>query len=294
MFNPLNMWRNLSRQAAFKKFKFSSEPHFSVPSCASTNFIRDSYFIEEARFFGTLSCFNSHRPQLGFHPNSNYRHKDEKGSQAFYSLSSPFGFSGGFRSYGSVAQAIVSTSEEDVDEFQEEIEEIKSKSKILQSNFQPPKQPKMVGGMGSGKYHILRRRQMKMETEAWEEAAKEYQELLADMCEQKLAPNLPYMKSLFLGWFEPLRDAIAAEQELCDQGKNRTAYAPYFNHLPAEMMAVISMHKLMGLLMTGEGHGSAKVVQAACHIGEAIEHEVGQYFDLILTFISCDFRHVLH
>ncbi|KAI5678798.1 hypothetical protein M9H77_09748 [Catharanthus roseus] len=268
------MWRNLSRQAAFKKFKFSSEPHFSVPSCASTNFIRDSYFMEEARFFGTLSYFNSHRPQLGFHPNSNYRHKDEKGSQAFYSLSSPFGFSGGFRSYGSVAQAIVSTSEEDVDEFQEEIEEIKSKSKILQSNFQPPKQPKMVGGMGIGKYHILRRRQMKMETEAWEEAAKEYQELLADMCEQKLAPNLPYMKSLFLGWFEPLRDAIAAEQELCDQGKNRTAYAPYFNHLPAEMMAVISMHKLMGLLMTGEGHGSAKVVQAACHIGEAIEHEV--------------------
>ncbi|CDP00493.1 unnamed protein product [Coffea canephora] len=94
------------------------------------------------------------------------------------------------------------------------------------------------------------------------------------MCEQKLAPNLPYIKSLFLGWFEPLKDAIAAEQDLCKDGKNRGAYAQYFDQLPAEMMAVITMHKLMGLLMTGGGYGSARVVQAACHIGEAIEHEV--------------------
>ncbi|KAK9277423.1 hypothetical protein L1049_006966 [Liquidambar formosana] len=128
--------------------------------------------------------------------------------------------------------------------------------------------------MGQGKYMMLRRRQVTMETEAWEDAAKEYEELLTDMCEQKLAPNLPYMKSLFLGWFEPLRDAIVAEQELCKQGKNRTAYAPYFDMLPADMMAVITMHKLMGLLMTGGGHGNARVVQAACQIGEAIEHEV--------------------
>ncbi|KAF5775618.1 putative DNA-directed RNA polymerase [Helianthus annuus] len=32
---------------------------------------------------------------------------------------------------------------------------------------------------------------------AWEVAAKAYQELLMDMCWQKLAPNLPYVKSLF-------------------------------------------------------------------------------------------------
>nr|CAB3503932.1 unnamed protein product [Digitaria exilis] len=40
------------------------------------------------------------------------------------------------------------------------------------------------------------------------------------------------------------------------------------------MMAVITMHKLMGLLMTGSGDGSVRVIQAACQIGEAIEHEV--------------------
>ena len=155
-------------------------------------------------------------------------------------------------------------------------------NKAMEASYQQQKQQKMVGGMGMGKYHILRKRLVKIETEAWEQAAKEYQELLEDMCEQKLAPNLPYIKSLFLGWFEPLKDAIAAEQDLCKDGKNRGAYAQYFDQLPAEMMAVITMHKLMGLLMTGGGYGSARVVQAACHIGEAIEHEVGHFTILIL------------
>ncbi|KAF0919328.1 hypothetical protein E2562_029178 [Oryza meyeriana var. granulata] len=129
-------------------------------------------------------------------------------------------------------------------------------------------------GFGYYKYAMLRRRQIQIETEAWEQAANEYRELLADMCEQKLAPNLPYVKSLFLGWFEPLRDQIIAEQELVGERGARASHARYFNMLPADMMAVIAMHKLMGLLMTGSGDGSVRVIQAACQIGEAIEHEV--------------------
>ncbi|GJN12900.1 hypothetical protein PR202_ga31225 [Eleusine coracana subsp. coracana] len=129
-------------------------------------------------------------------------------------------------------------------------------------------------GMTFHKYTALRRRQIRIETEAWEQAAKEYRELLADMCEQKLAPNLPYVKSLFLGWFEPLRDQIIAEQELVAEPGSRASHRPYFNMLPADMMAVITMHKLMGLLMTGNSDGSVRVIQAACQIGEAIEHEV--------------------
>ncbi|KAK7394346.1 hypothetical protein VNO78_14869 [Psophocarpus tetragonolobus] len=132
-------------------------------------------------------------------------------------------------------------------------------------------------GVGQSRYQELRRRQVKIETELWEEAAKEYRELLLDMCEQKLAPNLPYMKSLFLGWFEPLRDAIVKEQEMYSAGRNRPAYAPYFAQLPADKMAVIAMHRLMGLLMTGTDRaaiGTARVVHAACSIGDAIENEV--------------------
>jgi DNA-directed RNA polymerase len=96
------------------------------------------------------------------------------------------------------------------------------------------------------------------------------------------------MKSLFLGWFEPLRDVIEKEQELCRQGKNKAAYAPYINRLPADMMSVITMHKLMGLLMTGSGeHGSARVVQAACTIGDAVEQEVEKLLSSLFSLSFC-------
>lgn len=181
------------------------------------------------------------------------------------------------RGYASVAEAISSTDlEEDMsvgDEVQELLAEMKKEAKketVIMGRWRRRKER----GMSKQKYQALRRRQIKIETEAWEQAAKEYNELLKDMCEQKLAPNLPYVKSLFLGWFEPLKDKIVEEQELCREGKNRGAYAPYFDELPADMMAVITMHRLMGLLMTGGENGSARVVQAACNVGEAIEQEV--------------------
>ncbi|XP_073261653.1 DNA-directed RNA polymerase 2, chloroplastic/mitochondrial-like [Populus alba] len=129
-------------------------------------------------------------------------------------------------------------------------------------------------GIGSRKHRVLRRRQVKIEAEAWELATKEYKELLKDMCEHKLAPNLPYMKSLFLGWFEPFRDAIAKEQELIRTGKSRQGYAPYFDLLPADKMSVIAMHQLAAMVMTGGEHGCARVVTAACMIGDAIEQEI--------------------
>ncbi|XP_058067742.1 DNA-directed RNA polymerase 3, chloroplastic isoform X3 [Magnolia sinica] len=124
------------------------------------------------------------------------------------------------------------------------------------------------------KYNRLRKRQVKLETEAWEKAAEEYRELEREMCEKKLAPNLPYVKSLFLGWFEPFRDAIVEEQRLQEVKKQKAAYAPYIGLLPADKMAVIVMHKMMGLLMTGQDDGCVRVVQAAIHIGEAIQQEV--------------------
>ncbi|KAL3568205.1 hypothetical protein D5086_030856, partial [Populus alba] len=129
-------------------------------------------------------------------------------------------------------------------------------------------------GIGSRKHRVLRRRQVKIEAEAWELATKEYKELLKDMCEHKLAPNLPYMKSLFLGWFEPFTDAIAKEQELIGTGKSRQGYAPYFDLLPADKMSVIAMHQLAAMVMTGGEHGCARVVTAACMIGDAIEQEI--------------------
>lgn len=200
----------------------------------------------------------------------------EMGSCNFMLSANPFGISGFYSNpmrcyYGTAAaEEIVTASSEEDDEIRELVEEI---SKLEREKPRRKEANSMIAGMSNGRYNALRKRQVKVETEAWNEAAKEYQELLADMCEQKLAPNLPYMKSLFLGWFEPLKDAIKADQDFAKVMKNRPVYASCFEQLPADMMAVITMHKLMGLLMTGTGSGSVTVVQAACQIGEAMEHE---------------------
>ncbi|XAR66724.1 DNA-directed RNA polymerase [Bertholletia excelsa] len=124
------------------------------------------------------------------------------------------------------------------------------------------------------KYYWLRRRQIRAETEAWEKMVEEYRELLREMCEKKLAPNLPYVKKLFLGWFEPMREAIAKEQSTQHSKKKKAAFAPYIDSLPADKMAIIVMHKMMALLMSGQEDRSVRVVQAAVQIGMAIEQEV--------------------
>ncbi|KAK2635967.1 hypothetical protein Ddye_030759 [Dipteronia dyeriana] len=257
------MWKKFAKEASSRKINFSAFKFFHAgiitPPHTQTLF-NSAYPLMDSHRIGVLSAqkHNLGRSHFAQSPNT---------------LS--------LRSYASVAEAIASTDDADSDlsgseEIQELIDQISKESDCITgsslSSFN--KQPKkMVAGMGSGKYYMLKRRQIKMETEAWEQAAKEYQELLTDMCEQKLAPNLPYVKSLFLGWFEPLRDSITKDQETCREN-NRLTHAPYIDKLPADMMAVITMHKLVGLLMTNAGEvGSVRVVQAACQIGEAIENE---------------------
>ena len=273
------MWRSLVKQASNRKrFTFVPEPYTSsLPSSSSTGFSQDSLFPNKlkpskAKSYGFYGC-----PVLGFRENGVFSlQKDGLGRFSLSQSGNALSFSGKFwnlKGYGSAAEAVIST-EEDLSGSEEihELMEAMSREEKKESFSKQPKQ--MVGGMGVTKYNTLKRRQIKIETEAWEESAKEYQELLADMCEQKLAPNLPYIKSLFLGWFEPLRDSIAVEKELC-KGNFKISHAAYFNELSADMMAVVTMHKLMGALMTSSGGtGGIRVVQAACQIGEAIEHEV--------------------
>ncbi|GFZ18340.1 male gametophyte defective 3 [Actinidia rufa] len=278
------MWRNLSRRASMKKLKSSADSFSIFHSYSSVKFFERLNFLERIRPSEAHPSEDSGNSFVGFlRIGGLFPRIDQMGMFNFSCSRNPFSISSYARDLGSVAEAIDSTEEEDSDEIQELIEEMNKVTKD-ESSVQQAKQPKLIGGMGPGKYHMLRRRQLKMETEAWQEAAKEYQELLADMCEQKLAPNLPYMKSLFLGWFEPLRDAIVAEQERCKTGRNVPAYGPYFGQLPADMMTVITMHKLMALLMTGGGNGSARVIQAASHVGEAVELEA------LTTSTCCQFE----
>ncbi|XP_044480986.1 DNA-directed RNA polymerase 2, chloroplastic/mitochondrial-like [Mangifera indica] len=269
------MLRNVARRVILRSSPLNCKKPFSRPY-SFLGFSQDSNFREKCKF-GCLQLVSGGTHGLGSRPigeilsNEDYSGRPRLG----FFKNDNWGNVLCLRGYTSVAEAVSSTDiEEDVsvvDEIQELLQEMKKEEHKEGVNTQSKKFEK---GMGSTKYQKLKRRQVKIETEAWEQAAKEYKELLRDMCEQKLAPNLPYMKSLFLGWFEPMRDAIVMEQEHFRIGKNRAAYAPYFVQLPADMMAVITMHKLIGVLMTGGERGQARVVQAACMIGDAIEQEV--------------------
>ncbi|CAI8584735.1 unnamed protein product [Vicia faba] len=265
------MWSKLAKRASSKKINLSSQPISISRSSTSKRFPPHDNFPVK---ISPQTRINLMHPFLCFSKVGIFTSENNLGRSEFTFSEHPFSFSSislnHIRSYGSVAEAIESTDTEDdcsgsgsgSEEVQELLEQI-----VKEEKKKPNKN-------NSYKHKILRRRQVKIETEAWEEAAREYQELLEDMREQKLSPNLPYMKSLFLGWFEPLKNAIVADQELCRDSKTRLSHSPFFNELPADMMAVITMHKLMGLLMTNSnGVGSARVIQAACQIGEAIEHE---------------------
>ncbi|CAM6108851.1 unnamed protein product [Calypogeia fissa] len=178
---------------------------------------------------------------------------------------------GSIRSFGSSAAAaeIATEEEEEVRNNDEEIEHEPSKEKTRKKH----KYGQSVSQ--------LRERQIKIESLAWQTAAEEYRELLSEMCKKNLAPNLPYVQSLVLGWFEPLKKAIEAEQlaiKNLEFKVHRAGYGPYLSLLPADMLAVITMHKLLGMLMTDLNQGGCvKVVGAASVIGEAVETEVGIY-----------------
>ncbi|KAI8534259.1 hypothetical protein RHMOL_Rhmol10G0076100 [Rhododendron molle] len=269
------MWRNILKIVSSKTpARYSLNPHSFFRACSSIGVSQDSIFQDKMKFGPDMGF-----PDMGFRRNGEFLPQDEfLGRPSFGFLRNQVSVNGLCpKSYMSVAEAIPSTDAEDDapvgDEVHELLEEIKKEDK-REGAFRRQARQRKEWGMSPRIYNMLRKRQVKIETEAWEQAAKEYKELIADMCDQKLAPTLPYMKSLFLGWFDPLREKIVAEQELCRLGKNKAAYAPYFDQLPADMMSVITMHKLMGLLMTGGEHGGAKVVGAACLVGEAIEQEV--------------------
>jgi len=273
------MWRNVAKQATLK----SQSKSLNFPSFPRTySFLgasREPIFFEKLKFHS----LNNTSPRLGFRAIDEIStHEDFMGKPSFVFLRNSDSTNGnwcaGFcpRGYVSVAEAVSSTDVEDnvygADEVQELLPEMR-KEEEKEEHFRR-RRLHANPGIGSRKHRVLRRRQVKIEAEAWELATKEYKELLKDMCEHKLAPNLPYMKSLFLGWFETFTDAIAKEQELIRTGKSRQGYAPYFDLLPADKMSVIAMHQLAAMVMTGGEHGCARVVTAACMIGDAIEQDI--------------------
>lgn len=134
------------------------------------------------------------------------------------------------------------------------------------------------------KYNWLRRRQIEAETEAWQKMVEEYRELEREMRQKMLAPNLPHVKALLLGWFEPFRTVVEAEQKAhrARSKKQQESIAPHVDDLPSDKVAVIVMHKMMAMVMENE-EGCVQLVHAAVHIGMAVEQEVMSVFGFQIT-----------
>jgi DNA-directed RNA polymerase len=155
------------------------------------------------------SNFPSKAPALCFQPHhfcTTFPQLDELLSQlgqsflpnlthgSVYTLEMPFMYgmkSAQARAYASVAMEAVESSDEEV--------EVHAVGDLL-GTAELKVDPKM-----KKKRQKLYRRQVKVETEAWQQAAAEYREVIVDMCRKNLAPNLPFAQALLLGWFEPLR-----------------------------------------------------------------------------------------
>jgi DNA-directed RNA polymerase len=89
--------------------------------------------------------------------------------------------------------------------------------------------------------------------------------------------GLAVMGNVKVGQIVGGRDGILEEQKAYanrEHREHRSMYGPYICQLPADMLAVITMHRLMGLLMSDQEHGCVTVIHAAVVIGEAVEQEV--------------------
>ncbi|KAJ6738705.1 DNA-DIRECTED RNA polymerase [Salix koriyanagi] len=194
------MWRNVAKQAILKPQTKS----LKFPSFPSTHSFlgapQEPIFDEKPKFHSV----NNSSPKLDFRRIGEIStHEEYMGKPSFVFLRNGDSTNGNMcrwlcpRGYVSVAEAVSSTDVEDNVAVDEEVQELLQETRNeeeKEKDFRKRRRLHANRGMGSGKYKALRRRQVKIEAEAWEQAAKEYKELLKDMCEHKLAPNLPYMK----------------------------------------------------------------------------------------------------
>ncbi|XP_002978135.2 DNA-directed RNA polymerase 1B, mitochondrial isoform X2 [Selaginella moellendorffii] len=156
-----------------------------------------------------------------------------------------------------------------------ELEEIHDISLERSSKFEGGKALKAA----RARARRLFNRQQKLELDAWDAAVREYRKILVEMCRKKLAPNLPFAKSLMVSWFEPVRDEIAKELKAIEKeepGEDRSHYGPLLKGagLTADVLAVITMHRLVALMMQDVDSGCIRLANTAVLIGDAVEQEI--------------------
>ena len=125
-------------------------------------------------------------------------------------------------------------------------------------------------------------RQIILETRAVEAALARYRREAASMVDRGTAGTLPAARKLLVSWFQPLADAIRAEQLRVAKGVSgidRCVYGPYLLRVDPEQLAVIAMHAAINAFMSpesdaeaiGSAPGTTRMTKLAVAIGSAVE-----------------------
>ncbi len=131
----------------------------------------------------------------------------------------------------------------------------------------------------------LEHRQRNNEILAVDNEVKRYKEGQQATAQRGDGVSLPIGRRLLQGFFEPLSNAIAIEQEsirLKVPGVDRNNYGPFLLMLNPDKLAVITLHVVVGQLMKGEESfspdtpqaGMCKFVRVVERLGEAVQAEV--------------------
>ena len=118
-------------------------------------------------------------------------------------------------------------------------------------------------------------RQLELETRALDAAVARYRQQTSQITELGRGAELGPAQALLLKWFTPLTEALAEEQRLIrirESSYDRAQYGHVFLLLPADKLAVIALHELVGLSLASASH--IKFSKACTSIGEAVEAEL--------------------
>lgn len=126
-------------------------------------------------------------------------------------------------------------------------------------------------------YAALVRRQLALETRAVDEAVCRYREEAKSRDARGEAASAGPGRALLAKWFGPMCDAVAEEQEAVrrrEKGTDRGVYGPYLLLVEPQKLAVITMHGVLGLILSEEEAGSVRLTRAALHVGKCVQAQV--------------------
>ena len=121
----------------------------------------------------------------------------------------------------------------------------------------------------------LYKRQLALETKSVDMAVRKYRKMLRDTEKRGASASLLPAQRVLLSWYAPLTASIRKEVRDIEKrvkGQDRNVYGPYLRLLPPEKLAVITIHEILGLILS-QPQG-IKFTRAALTIGRTVQGEV--------------------